>query len=402
MIVGEDGDVADRTHLVEDLHVALDAAPPFEVMPVVEAALARAVGARSVMLLLADYAEVALQVFGSRPPRRPLTGSVPIEGTPAGRCFRSQQLTTERSGPSWRIHAPVSVRCERFGVLAVDVDAEPDQELLALLAQVAVAVSYVVASARRYTDVFERVRRRRRLSLAAELQWELLPVLGYDADTFSLAGALEPAYEVGGDNFDYAVDGDHLSVSVTDAMGHGLQAALISTLAVAAMRNCRRAGEGIVEQATVANQVLCEQFDEDTFATSVVMSIDLATGRGHAVNAGHPPPWRHRGRAVEQLALPVDQPLGMFPGSRYQAHAITVAPGDRLVLVSDGVLDARPEEGDPYGNERFAAFLDAERPTPPRNFVRELIRRILDHRKEDLRDDATVLCVDWSERLVGG
>lgn len=389
--------MAEPPDLVDDLQVALDAAPPYAVMPVVEAALREAIGALGVTLLLADYAEVALQIFDNE--RRSATStsrSVPVEGTEVGRCYRSQELTAEPVGSTWRINAPVSVRCERFGVLTVEVAEEPGDDLLAMVSQVAVVASYVVASARRYTDVFERVRRRRRLSLAAELQWELLPVLGYDADTFTLAGALEPAYEVGGDNFDYAIDGERLTVSVTDAMGHGLEAALLSTLVVAAMRNCRRAGEGIVEQVTVANQVLCEQFGGDTFATVVVMSIALDTGRGHAVNAGHPQPWRHRRSSAERLPLAPDLPLGLFPDSRYHAHPMELDPGDRLVLLSDGVLEAGPSADESFGVGRFSTHLDAERALPPREFVRQLIRRVVEHRDDSLRDDATVLCVDWS------
>ena len=396
--------MAEPPDLVDDLQAALDAAPPYAVMPVVEAALREAIGALGVTLLLADYAEVALQVFDDerRVPMSAMSRSLPVEGTDAGRCYRSQRLTVERVASTWTIHAPVSVRGERFGVLAVEVDGEPDDGLLAIVAQVAVVVSYVVSSARRYTDVFERVRRRRRLSLAAELQWELLPVMGYDAESFVLAGALEPAYEVGGDNFDYAVDGERLTVSVTDAMGHGLEAALLSTLVVAAMRNCRRAGEGIVEQVTVANQVLCEQFGGDTFATVVVMSIALDTGRGHAVNAGHPQPWRHRRGSGERLALAPDLPLGLFPDSRYHAHPIEVDPGDRLVLLSDGVLEAGPSADESFGAGRFSTHLDAERAVPPREFVRRLIRRVVDHRDDSLRDDATLLCVDWSEPSDNG
>ena len=392
------GVVAEPPDLVDDLQLALDAAPPYAVMPVIEAALREAIGASGVSLLLADYAEVALQVFDNerRAAKSVTTQSVPVEGTEVGRCYRSQELTVEPLGSTWRINAPVSVRFERFGVLTVEVAEEPGDDLLAIVSQVAVAVSYVVSSARRYTDVFERVRRRRRLSLAAELQWELLPVSGYDADTFTLAGALEPAYEVGGDNFDYAVDGERLTVSVTDAMGHGLEAALLSTLTVAAMRNCRRAGEGIVDQVTVANQVLCEQFGGDTFATVVVMSIALDSGRGYAVNAGHPQPWRYRRGSGERLALDPDLPIGLFPDSRYHAHPIEIDPGDRLVLLSDGVLEAGPSAGESFGAGRFADYFDAKRAMPPREFVRRLIQRVVDHRDDALRDDATLLCVDWS------
>src|SRR5439155_4458550 len=105
---------------------------------------------------------------------------------------------------------------------------------------VAQVLAYVPTGARRYTDRFETLGSRRDLGLAAEIQWELLPVLAYELPRFSIAGALEPAYDIGGDTFDYAVSAQQLSVSITDAVRHGLRAAMLSSPAVSAMRNTRR------------------------------------------------------------------------------------------------------------------------------------------------------------------
>src|ERR671920_752373 len=144
-------------------------------------------------------------------------------------------------GPSLVVYLPVSVRAERLGVLAVTLRGTGlDREVGEVLDDVVRVLGYVLTGARRYTDRFEMLRRRRELGLAAEIQWELLPSLAFELPAFSVAGTVEPAYEIGGDNFDYAVSAHRLTVAVSDAAGHGLRAALLASLSCTAMRNARR------------------------------------------------------------------------------------------------------------------------------------------------------------------
>ena len=398
----DDGGVAERTNLVDQLYRTLDEVPPDQMLPVIRQALASAIDATNVVLVLADYGEESLERFDDVRAGAPSESrSISIDATVPGECFRRQEVVVEAAsgaGSRWTICAPVTVRSERFGVLEVELAGEPAPEDKGATAQVASALGYVIASARRYTDVFERVRRRRHLTLPAEMQWELLPVLGYDAAEVRIAGSLEPAYDIGGDNFDYSVDGDRLTVSISDAMGRGLRASLCATLVVTAMRNSRRAGEGIVEQANVANQVLCEQFGDHIFVTSLLLEIDIPTGRGVAVNAGHPLPWRHSDEGAGPLELDADPPLGMFEDTRYRGQPVQLAPRERLVLVTDGILEAGPRRDDPFGTDRLGAMVAERRATPPREFVRQVTRAVLGHRQSDLLDDATLVCLDW----VGG
>ena len=382
--------------LAAELYRALDMAPPYAVSAVVAAAIEEAFGARRVCLYLADYAESSLEALdcdGAGP------ASIPVDGTAAGRCYRRQEAV-EETAEGWSVFLPVSVRAERFGVLEVRLGAEPSPAAARAMAQVATALAYVLVSARRYTDFFERVRRRRNLELAAELQWELLPVLAYDGAEFSLAGALEPAYEVAGDNFDYSVGPERLSLSVTDGMGHGLRAAMVTSLVVTTCRNVRRGGGGLVEQVQLANDVVCEQFGaSDHFATLLVAEVDLATGAARAVNAGHPPAWLHRQDRLQQVRVDPDPPVGLFADWAYREQAFTtLQPGDRLVLHSDGVVEAAPAPGDGFGPDRFGALIREYRHELPNEFVRRVIAEVLAHRGGALADDATLLCVDWRGR----
>jgi serine phosphatase RsbU (regulator of sigma subunit) len=205
---------------------------------------------------------------------------------------------------------------------------------------------------------------------------------------------LEPAYEFGGDNFDYAVDEGHVTISITDAMGHGLTAAVIGNLTVNAFRNARRAGAGLVDQAVAASKALESQFHGDLFVSGVLMDVDLASGEVSVVNAGHPPGYWVRGGAVEELAFVADYPMGMFPGTTFRLQSFTMQPRDRLVLVSDGVLEAAPESGEQYGIDRFTQLLAETASLSPAEVVRLAVTAVLEHRGEDLRDDATVLVVD--------
>lgn len=378
-----------------ELYRALDLAPPYAVGSVVAAALEETFGARAVHLYLADYGEASLEVLDGD---HGGSTSLPVEGTSAGRCYRRQEAVAD-TADGWAVYLPVSVRAERLGVLEVRLAAEPVPQAARAMAQVATAVAYVIISARRYTDFFERVRRRRNLGLAAELQWELLPVLAYDGAEFSLAGALEPAYEVAGDNFDYAVGPDRVSLSVTDGMGHGLRAAMVTSLVVTTTRNARRGGASLLEQVRAANAVVCQEFgSSDHYATVLAAEVDLSTGAAWAVDAGHPPAWLHRQGQVSRLILDPDLPVGLFDEWDYRAQPFALEPGDRLVLYSDGVVEAGPRRGDVFGPERFATLIHQYRHEPPNEFVRRVIREVLVHRGGDLADDATLLCLDWRGR----
>jgi hypothetical protein len=372
---------------------ALDKAPPFALLPVVNAHLKETLDAQGASLLLADYGERVLErLVEGRPSRS--GDSLAVDASPAGRAFRRQEVLASPDGDTHRIYIPVTIRADRLGVLDVVLPGAPTPDVLERLGHVATTIAYVVSASRPYTDVFERVRRYKAMELAAEIQWGLLPALAYEGDEVSLAGMLEPAYEFGGDNFDYAIDEGSVSVSITDAMGHGLGAAVIGNLAVNAFRNARRSGAGIVAQATAAGDALNSQFKGEQFVSGVLMRIDIAGGDVEAVNAGHPSGYRVRDGRVEDLVLDADHPLGMFTDSPYSLQSLSMKPGDRFVLISDGVLEASPEGGDQYGAERFAEFIADTSALHPTEVVRLAIGAVTGHRGTDLRDDATVLVVD--------
>lgn len=372
----------------------LDASPPFELVEILSERLRQAAGASSCVLLLADYAGTTLE-----PVPGLAAGPVTIEAhrvddSSAGEAFRTQRPVEVDDESGRTVFLPVSVRWERLGVLAVTRDrSAPDGTDLTAVAQL---LGYVIAEARRYTDRFERVRRRRDLELPAEIQWELLPVLAYEDRAFSIAGNLEPAYEIGGDTFDYAVDAGQVTAAINDAMGHGLQAALMASLSITTQRNVRRCGGDFRQQTETASARLLEQFPDSAFVTSLMLQLDEESGRVRAINAGHPPPLLLRDGELRQLDIPPDPPLGILPALEYTVHDLDVRPGDRLLLLSDGILDGRPRKGaEDFGIPRVAEVLTSAPALPATELVRLLTTRVLDYCDGKLPDDATAVCLDW-------
>ncbi|MGZ4748730.1 MAG: PP2C family protein-serine/threonine phosphatase, partial [Oryzihumus sp.] len=209
---------------------------------------------------------------------------------------------------------------------------------------------------------------------------------------FTLAGWLEPAAEIAGDTFDFSLARDELHLSITDAMGHGVAAALNATLCVGSLRNTRNEGALLLDQVTTANQALAAHAISrglEDFVTGLVGRLDLRAGSIELVNAGHVAPYLARGSTVTPIELPVDLPLGLFPDAVYRSTKVVLENGDRLVLVTDGMLERHAAELD------LAQEIRASRSLHPRETVRALADCVLEVVGGELSDDATVLCLDW-------
>lgn len=382
------------TSIVGRLLPALDEAFPTRMIDVLGGFLAEHAGAESVDLLLADY-ELE-QLVRVRPDQPAVSeAAVPVSGTDAGRAFSTQSVVTVREAATTVMYVPVSLRAERLGMLRVRLRSPVPPDVLTGLQQVATVVAYVVFGAGHFTDMYEQARRRKPLALDAEMQWNLLPVRAFSGPHFELAGQLMPAYDVGGDSFDYSVESGTLRLSLTDAMGHGLQASLLDTLTVSALRNARRAGGSLVEQAHLAQDALLANFPRVTFVAAFLASIDLETGTAEVVNAGHPTGCVVRGGRLHRLDLRAQTPLALDPSCRYKVQQFQLEPGDRLFLSSDGVTDAAPAGGEPFGEERLDGMLLGTLGLPPHEAVRQVLRTVSAYQGDNFRDDATAFCLDW-------
>ncbi|MET8771523.1 PP2C family protein-serine/threonine phosphatase [Streptomyces sp. NPDC004658] len=377
---------------------ALRTAAPHELFDAVRRVLAEEYAARSVELYLADYGLTVLQPM-SLPPHA--AEPVPVHGSAAGRAFGAQEPFVEvpHEG-SARVHLPVTVRGDRLGVLSLTLPAGVGAPgLLAELADIAEVLGHEIVVAERDTDVYLRARRKDRLTLAAEMQWQLLPGRACSRPEYELGAQLEPAYAIYGDNFDWSATGDHLMLYVTNGMGEGIEASLLTNLAINALRNARRAGIAIDDQAALADQAVYAHYRGRCYLSVLMFDFELATGRAKVVDAGSPQLLRLRDGTVERVDFEAQLPLGMFEETDYVAHDFQVLPGDRLVFASDGVHAVSSPKGEAYGDAALARAITSTRLLPAAEVPRAILRELTGHRGRPVPDDdALVVCLDWRGR----
>jgi hypothetical protein len=380
--------IADERLDLARVLTAAENASPVASLDVVARNLKERLGARYVSFLFVDLAgrqvvrvteEEATQQ-GKRAEQIGLGGSV------YDHVLRSQKLLQTADGESGqRVLAPVTNRGDVIGVLELTLpNITPE-----VLEQAAHALAYIIVADRRFTDLYLWGQRTTPVSLAAEIQRQLLPSASCcEAAEFAVAGALVPADSIAGDTYDYALDYGTLHLSVTDAMGHDVDASLMATLLVNASRRARRAGAGLAEQARQTHQALLDH-GRSTIATGQLVRISLDGTGARLVNAGHPWPLRLRAGIVEELRLEADLPLGVLEVGPYRVQALDVRPGDRLVLYTDGMQEREAASVD------LAELLRATAGEHPREVVRAMTGAVAAAAGGHLRDDATAPCLDW-------
>ena len=364
---------------------AMRDAPAASVVESLADALGKEYGVGDVELYLVDYRlAVLMPVLDSTPVTRP--------GDPAWRCFDHQsEVAAGRA-----LFLPVTARGERLGVLRCS-PAPADIDPRAELAEIAELLAHELRSAATGTDRYTVVRRTRRLTLAAEMQWELLPGRSRIRPSFSLAGQLEPAYAVRGDSFDWTEQDDLLYLTVLNGMGEGVTAALLTALATYALRNARRAGLGLPDQASLADQAVFAQHRGASHVEALLLELDLRTGEVTAIDAGSPSLLTLRHGEVHDQPLDLQFPLGMFETSEYTPQRFSMRPGDRLVVVSDGLVNASSTTTARYGEAALRRFVRHTGSMAPLQAVRSLLGDLRTFLGDaELDDDAVAVCLDWT------
>lgn len=376
---------------------------PSRVGDVIAEELETALGARGAVLYLVNLEETALVPL----PRsnHPDPGAQGLEDSTAGRAFTgSRTLATPVDGTGHaRMFVPLIDGTDRVGALQVDVPlgdpTNPPEGLVRLLERYGHSTAQVLLAKRHYGDALHFVQRSRPMELGAELLAAVLPPATFATDGLVISAMVQPAYDNGGDAFDYAVNEDVVHLAVFDAVGHGLHAARLSTFAVAAYRNCRRAGMGLVETYASLDTALGEQFGGEYFTTAILAELDPEAGVLRWVNAGHPPPLLLRSeRVVKTLdgsrATPLGMPLFATEPTIVEQR---LQPGDIVVLYTDGLTESRYASGTLFGVDGLIDFLqrEASADQPPPETLRRLRRALATEDGPMLRDDATVLVAHW-------
>jgi serine phosphatase RsbU (regulator of sigma subunit) len=377
---------------------------PLDDLPILVAEAARRLGANHGMLYLVDYDQVVL-VPMTETRGASAAGSadepIAIEGTLAGRVYSDVVQHTAAVDASTVLWTPVLDGTERIGVLRLDFPAASRVEGGARESclDVAALLAEMIVSRSRYGDTIEHTRRRAQMTIPAELQWQLLPPLTYVSPRVAVAGILAPTAAVAGDCFDYALNGDTAHVAIFDAMGHGLEATLLAAVAVSALRNARREQLDLPATVQRIDAAIAAQFPRGRFVTGVIGQLDILTGQWRWTSCGHPAALLVRdGRVVKTLDGHVTLPLGL--GHLAEPREVgeeRLEPGDRLLLYTDGVTEARDTDGGFFGTDRLVDFLTKEMAAgrPVAETLRRLNLAILGHQHGTLQDDATTVIVEW-------
>ncbi|MFD5233963.1 PP2C family protein-serine/threonine phosphatase [Streptomyces qaidamensis] len=365
-------------------------------LPAAVARCTAALGLQHSVVYLADLQQRRLV------PLTDMTRPLPVDDSLAGWTYRTQSLRVEESGTggmtAW---IPLLDGTERLGVLAV-LSPSLTPAVLRRGRALATLLAMMITSKRAYKDSFVRRTRTEPMQLPAEMLRAFLPPRTIGTAHVVSTAVLEPAYELGGDAFDHSLTETALHATVLDAMGHNLASGLTTAVALAACRNARRTGADLPELVECVDDALAYWLP-DQFCTGVLAQLDLASGVLRWSNCGHPTPLLIRDQRLHTDAMlrEPDPPMGqpsLLAGRQRQTHEIALKPGDRVLMYTDGVTEARTGDGTEFGLEQFADYIiraTAAGELAPET-LRRLIHSILDSPTSRLRDDATILMFEWT------
>jgi serine/threonine protein phosphatase PrpC len=350
-------------------------------------------------VLAVDLAQAALSAVQPEPGI-----PVAVEGTLAGRAYQLGEIVPGHERGGHVLWVPMVDGTDRVGVLRIGLSpgVVDDGPLRRRCWALSGLLGHILISKVPYSERLRWIRGGASLSPAAEMTWRLVPPRTFATERLVVTALLEPWDKVAGDAYDYAVNAGDAFFAVFDGVGHDLQAGYDTALAITAIRLARRQGvTDLVDLAAHADDLLRDQRGPAQFVTAVLATLDTATGVLRYVLAGHPPPLlvRH-GRAIKELGHAPRTPLGVRepPPYRFNIGYEQLEPGDRLLLYSDGITEARNAAGEFFGEDRLVDFTRraelAGLPAP--ETLRRLTAAVLAHQGGRLQDDATLVLVDWS------
>ena len=379
------------------------------------AEVARPLGISGACIYLSDLQQVNLRRLPGSAGQFP--DVLAIDSTTAGHTYQTvtvHHVPDDGDPDSHRVWIPLIDGTERLGVLELIV-ADVGEKMLAHYRMLASLAGLIIVSKSNYSDTYAQTRRSQEMALQAEMVWAFMAPRTFATERALVTAILEPAYEVGGDAFDYSLIGDLLHVSIFDGVGHDLAAGLLTSVAMASCRSTRRSGGTLPDIAARAGQAIADEFGdsrlgETRFVTALLCDLNIATGAFSWIPCGHPPPLLIRGnKATEELVRRPELPLGItepaltarraaHPGqAKPTVYVEQLEPGDRVLLYTDGVTEARAADGTSFGEQWLADFIirysDAGTPAP--ETLRRLTRTIIDYQDGRLSDDATTVMLEW-------
>ena len=231
---------------------------------------------------------------------------------------------------------------------------------------------------------------------AREIQESLLPKDIPQVPGFEISSAWRPAREVGGDYFDVLKLGEaRLGICIADVVGKGVSAALLMANVQATVRAFARDAASPAALCARVNSVLCGNIGAEKFVTFFYAILDAGRSTFQYCNAGHPAPILASPDSIRQLSAD-DAVLGVFPEWEYRETLVTLTPGDRLLLFTDGISEAVGVDGTEFGESHLAAIAQDAWPSTSTELNRRVFAQASDFCQGRFQDDATLLVITVS------
>ena len=334
------------------------------------------------------------------------------------KCMESKQLFLTNNAPEelglgnqsivdCHIHsvmcAPLLVgEGKPFGVIQLDTQDRTrkfSQDDLNLLMGVANQAAIALENARLYREVQERAKLKRDMQVAHQVQRSFLPQRMPDLAGYEFFAYYEPAQTVGGDYYDFVSMGpQRLAINVGDVAGKGVAAALLMAKLSSDARYCLLTQTEVITALARLNDLVCQGAGQmDRFITLATVILDAVRHTALVINAGHMSPLLYRGtdKTITQTVSRKDSalPMGIMEGQTYSPCEVSLAPGDSLILFSDGVTDAASVRNESFSNKGLMAALGEEGPSHPAALGQRIVKGVKRHALgRSQNDDITLVC----------
>ena len=277
--------------------------------------------------------------------------------------------------------APIISNDEVIGVFDLESDelnaySNDDLEVLMLLAsQVAIIIEKVML----HEQLIEKKRLQGQLEVARQVQLELLPaqdpeLAGYDISAYNF-----PTEEVSGDYYDWVrIYDDEIGIVIADVSGKGVPAAILMAFLRSSLRAATHIGYATNVSLAKVNYLLWESIERNQFVTAFHAILDASNRTLSYSNAGHNPPLLLNAKGEASFIEYGEQPLGMFPGTRYHQYHLLLEPGDIMVLYTDGVTEASNPDGVEFGRDRLVQAVKDNYDRPARELIASLEMAVLE------------------------
>jgi serine phosphatase RsbU (regulator of sigma subunit) len=307
------------------------------------------------------------------------------------RYFRARERTRSE------MLAPIISNDKVIGVFDLESDhldaySEDDLSVLQMLTS---QVAIIIEKVRLLDEVVEKKRIEAQLEIARQVQLELLPDSDPKMENFDISAYVFPTEEVSGDYYDWVmIFDDQIGITVADAVGKGMPAALLMSFLRASLRSGVQIGYAPHIALAKVSNLLWDSVEEHQFITAIYGILDSTNRTFVFSNAGHNPPLLIKPDGEYRFVEYGDLPLGMFKDMHYHQHFIRFEKGQLMVIYTDGITEAANENGEEYGQERLAKRILEGIELPAKALIDHIRKGVADFtERKFLDDDGTLFIV---------